>query len=173
MPVIRSFARTDVGRKRKHNEDAMLVDDALGLYIVADGMGGHAAGEVASAQATRSSSRRIAAKPALLKDLAASPRRTAARRRPRCGGGHPQARARTSTRMAGGGHRQARHGHHVRGLVVGGNKGVIGHVGDSRVYLVRNGQCHQLTEDHTLIAGAAQARHDHQGAGGHRRRTAT
>ena len=54
MPVIRSFARTDVGRRRKHNEDAVLVDDALGLYVVADGMGGHAAGEVASAQAVKS-----------------------------------------------------------------------------------------------------------------------
>src|SRR4051812_33236224 len=54
MPVLRSSARTDVGRRRKHNEDAYLIDDALGLYVVADGMGGHAAGEVASAQAVRS-----------------------------------------------------------------------------------------------------------------------
>ena len=45
MPVIKSWARTDVGHKRKHNEDSFLVDEALGLYAVADGMGGHAAGE--------------------------------------------------------------------------------------------------------------------------------
>ena len=43
------FAATDVGRKRSHNEDNFLVDESLGLFIVADGMGGHAAGEVASA----------------------------------------------------------------------------------------------------------------------------
>ena len=48
MITVESAGITDVGMKRKGNEDALLLDDALGLYVVADGMGGHRAGEVAS-----------------------------------------------------------------------------------------------------------------------------
>src|SRR5262245_3303272 len=50
-PSVRSFAATHVGRHRKENEDAYFRDDNLRLYMVADGMGGHAAGEVASQEA--------------------------------------------------------------------------------------------------------------------------
>jgi protein phosphatase len=48
MLVIESAGITDVGKKREGNEDALYLDDDLGLYVVADGMGGHQAGEVAS-----------------------------------------------------------------------------------------------------------------------------
>jgi serine/threonine protein phosphatase PrpC len=53
IDAIRFFAATDVGKVRDHNEDNFLVDKKLALFIVADGMGGHAAGEVASAIAVR------------------------------------------------------------------------------------------------------------------------
>ena len=48
MIVIESAGITDRGKKRKGNEDALFLEDAMGLYVVADGMGGHLAGEVAS-----------------------------------------------------------------------------------------------------------------------------
>ena len=48
MAIIESAGISDVGRKRKNNEDAFHIDDASQLYVVADGMGGHRAGEVAS-----------------------------------------------------------------------------------------------------------------------------
>ena len=48
MAIIESAGITDVGRKRKANEDSLFLDDKRGLYIVADGMGGHRAGETAS-----------------------------------------------------------------------------------------------------------------------------
>ena len=48
MYVIESAGLTDVGQRRKNNEDALFLDDKQQLYVVADGMGGHLAGEVAS-----------------------------------------------------------------------------------------------------------------------------
>jgi serine/threonine protein phosphatase PrpC len=52
--TILSHARTDTGRRRKSNEDSLFIDPALRLYVIADGMGGHAAGEVASKLAVES-----------------------------------------------------------------------------------------------------------------------
>lgn len=157
MLTTEAHGLTDVGRKRQHNEDAMLFDPALGLYIVADGMGGHAAGEVASNRATEVVKQHIQANKNILKDLAKD--------------------ASQATRAAAASlvevaiqracadiYRTASTDATKRGMgttfvcmVIAGNRGVIGHVGDSRVYLVRGGQCHRLTEDHTLIAAQLKA----------------
>ncbi len=157
MLTTEAHGLTDVGRKRQHNEDAMLFDPALGLYIVADGMGGHAAGEVASNRATEVVKQHIQANKNILKDLAKD--------------------ASQATRAAAASlvevaiqracadiYRTASTDSTKRGMgttfvcmVIAGNRGVIGHVGDSRVYLVRAGQCHRLTEDHTLIAAQLKA----------------
>ncbi|HVE81250.1 MAG TPA: Stp1/IreP family PP2C-type Ser/Thr phosphatase [Myxococcales bacterium] len=148
---------TDVGRKRQHNEDSMLVDPSLGLYVVADGMGGHAAGEVASAKATEVVKQHIGANRQVLKELATNAtqqnRSNAAALvelaiQRACSEIYKQAVADSTKRGMGT---------TLVCLVLSGNKGVIGHVGDSRVYLVRNGQCHRLTEDHTLVAAQLKA----------------
>ena len=151
MTAIKSWARTDIGRKRKHNEDSFLQDDELGLYVVADGMGGHAAGEVASAQAVQSIRTVILEGRAVLEQFRTTPT--------------IEARELVAQLMEKAIHRacadiyalaQSDQGKRGMGttvvaLVCAGKKAVVGHVGDSRVYLFRNGRAHQLTEDHTII----------------------
>src|ERR1700678_26452 len=67
--AIRFFAATDVGLVRDHNEDNFLVDKKLGIFIVCDGMGGHAAGEVASALAVRTMHDELKREKELLNDF--------------------------------------------------------------------------------------------------------
>jgi PPM family protein phosphatase len=152
-----AFGLTDVGRKRQHNEDSMLVEPALGLFVVADGMGGHAAGEVASARTAEVVKQQIASNPAGLKELEANASPEA---RNLAAGLMEQAVQRACAdvyRMAVADPSKRGMGTTFVGLLARGGKGVIGHVGDSRVYLVRNGQCHRLTEDHTLVAAQLKA----------------
>ena len=151
MPVIKSWARTDVGHKRKHNEDAFLVDKDLGLYAVADGMGGRAAGEVASAQAVKSIRDALAEGKPILEAFTKSPT--------------VESREQIASLMERAIHKACADIYAIAGsdlgkrgmgttvvaLLAAGRKAVVGHVGDSRVYLYRNGRAHQLTEDHTII----------------------
>lgn len=148
---VASYGATDVGRRRKDNEDAFLVDDELGLYLVCDGMGGHAAGEVASArtievvrahvQANREVVRALAAEPTQENRAAAILLLEQAIQRA-CLEVYELALADSSKRGMGT---------TCVALLVAGEKAVIGHVGDSRIYLLRAGQAHCLTEDHTLV----------------------
>src|SRR5262245_13258341 len=135
----------------------MLVDPGLGLYVVADGMGGHAAGEVASARATNLVREHVLANKGVVEEFAADP--TLA---------HRAAAAlllETAVQRACADiYRTAIGDASMRGmgttfacLLRASNKGIIAHVGDSRVYLVRHGQCHRLTEDHTLVAAQLKA----------------
>jgi serine/threonine protein phosphatase PrpC len=152
-----AHGKTDVGRKRQHNEDAMLVEPALGLYIVADGMGGHAAGEVASARAVEAVKQHLAANRGVLKELARDPGQAA---RAAASGLMEAAVQRACSeifKLATSDASKRGMGTTFVALALAGNKGVIGHVGDSRVYLIRNAQCHRLTEDHTLIAAQLKA----------------
>jgi PPM family protein phosphatase len=152
-----AYGLTDVGRKRQHNEDAYAVDSELGLFIVADGMGGHAAGEVASQRAVEVVQQQLSSGRPVLEDLA----------RNVTPGARAAAAALVETaiqRACAEVYRLASSDPGKRGmgttfvcLVLAGTKAIIGHVGDSRVYLLRGGQAHRLTEDHTLVAAQLKA----------------
>ncbi len=157
MLSIEAHGLSDVGRKRQHNEDAMLIDSALGVYIVADGMGGHAAGEVASQKSMEVFRQHLSANRNVLKELAkdaTQSNRAAATTLVEVG---VQRACAEVYRMASADAAKRGMGTTFVSLVVCGSKAVIGHVGDSRVYLIRNQNCHRLTEDHTLIAAQLKA----------------
>ncbi|HEY6881045.1 MAG TPA: cyclic nucleotide-binding domain-containing protein, partial [Polyangiales bacterium] len=148
---VRAWVETSVGRVREHNEDALLVDEALGLYAVADGMGGHAAGEVASQMALATVARVLREQWARVEQLLAQPgSRPCARDVQRlldeaalaaCAAVHEAGQADEARRGMGT---------TLSLLLLVGAQGFIAHVGDSRVYLLRQGKSHQLTQDHTL-----------------------
>lgn len=143
-------ARTDPGKKRQHNEDAMAAMPEQGIYVVADGVGGRAAGEVAAAicvDAFRAAAARIAervstfnAQPTLearngvliaMDDAC----QTASRRIYETAESEGKAGMTTTLVVA----------------VFGSGTAFLCHVGDSRAYLVRNQKLHQLTEDHSMV----------------------
>ncbi len=149
---IAAVGETDVGRERQLNEDYFLVDTELGLYVVCDGMGGHAAGEIASkTAATHVQSLLRAKKDELFKvDRGELPLERAAQLLREA----IEDASQTIFRMG-----QAEKGKKGMGttfvsVMVRGGKGVMGHVGDSRLYLVRAGHLHQLSEDHTFLQEA-------------------
>lgn len=144
-------AATDVGKKREINEDNFLVDKKLQLFVVADGMGGHASGEVASqlavhefraaVEASKDTIERFAKGDATVRpqdvlgilENAIHAAGSAVYQR---GQEEPEKRGMGTTTSA---------------LLIAGERGFIAHVGDSRVYMLRGGQVVQLTEDHSLL----------------------
>ncbi len=131
MSIRRSVAVTDPGRRRRHNEDAYVLEPPL--FAVADGMGGAQAGEIASriaASALRDSSDPLEA------DAVASLIQEANRR---------VFEAAASDRTRSG------MGTTMTAALVQDETVRIGHVGDSRAYRIRDGRLEQLTEDHSLV----------------------
>jgi len=144
-------AATDVGKKREINEDNYLVDKKLQLFVVADGMGGHASGEVASqlavhefraaVEASKDTIERFAKGEASVRpqdilailEAAIHAAGSAVYQR---GQEEPEKRGMGTTTSA---------------LLIAGERGFIAHVGDSRIYMLRAGQVVQLTEDHSLL----------------------
>jgi serine/threonine protein phosphatase PrpC len=132
--AIGSYARaTDTGKRRRHNEDSYVV--APPLFAVADGMGGAQAGEVASklaAAALEDTDPGTISGPEKLTQLIQEANRRV----------YERASADPSTSGMGT---------TMTVAVVEGSEVTIGHVGDSRAYLVRDGKLEQLTEDHSLV----------------------
>jgi serine/threonine protein phosphatase PrpC len=151
VATYRSVALTDVGMKREHNEDSYLLNEDLGLYVVCDGMGGHAGGETASRLAVQTVERELYSarlRPddpfAKQTELADTPLAGAIREAIE---GACAAVFRTS---------KANPELHGMGttcicLVANGSHALVGHVGDSRAYLLRQGEVVQMSEDHSLV----------------------
>jgi PPM family protein phosphatase len=137
-------ARTDVGMIRSGNEDNYAVNvppsGDRGLFVVADGMGGHAAGEVASEMAVQTLERELAS----LKDL--DDRSSSERVMDALRMANRNIHDRTITEVDKQGM-----GTTASVLIVSGMRYMIGQVGDSRVYLLRDGALQQLTKDHSYV----------------------
>lgn len=148
---VRFWTVSDVGRVRKQNEDACLVDDSLRLFMVADGMGGHASGEVASRLSVATVRDAVARQQQMLQSFQQNSDSVSRRDILRLLESAVQQACSTV-------HQEGLQDSQKRGmgttldvLLLVGTRGFIAHVGDSRVYLYRQGLVHQLTEDHSLI----------------------
>jgi len=145
-----SCGATDVGQKRQINEDSFLCDDELGLWVVADGMGGHAAGEVASREAVDTIHGMVKRdKPKL--DLSNADAEETLRVGARLLEGAVQAATYLVYGMAELDANKAGMGTTISAMMSLGTHAVTAQVGDSRIYRLRNSKAEQLTEDHTLI----------------------
>lgn len=132
---------SDTGMERTNNEDSAIADLELGLFIVADGMGGHAAGEVASRIAvdTTVASMRARARPARARDEAELLLQAV----------HDANAAVVREASERGTHGM---GTTLSAVCLRKRAAVIANVGDSRVYLISRKGLSQLTVDHTLVA---------------------
>jgi len=143
--------KTDVGRKRTHNEDYFAVIETEHLYLVADGMGGHSSGEVASQMAINTISEFFQA-------TSSDPEATWPYKMDKTRG-YEENRLVTSIKLANrriyeAAQREQRlhgMGTTIVALLCVQDQCLIGHVGDSRVYRLRGNTIEQLTEDHSLL----------------------
>ena len=153
---VKAFGLTHVGRQRQHNEDAFLVEDEARLFLVADGMGGHAAGEIASRIAVDSINEFIVHTKeddgtwphAYDEQFSRSTNRLMAAVRM------------ANTRVLEAMRKDARlrgMGTTVVACLADDSKMSVAHVGDSRVYLIRDGQISRITNDHSWVFEQVQA----------------
>ena len=149
---VSSAAATDKGLRRSINEDSFSVREELGLFVVADGMGGHTAGEVASQAAVEGIVAFVEATVQISPDqtwpIPFDPNESVNANRLRAGFrmGNRQLAAQVASSSE------------LRGMattavavLVDGETGTLAHVGDSRAYRLRDGQLERLTRDHSWV----------------------
>lgn len=150
-PRVHYAARTDVGLRRNHNEDCFGILEAEQLVLVADGMGGHAAGEVASGIATievgKFYGRHFAAKD-MQWPFEPNPELSVLENRLVCAFKVANRRIFETAHSEGG---RRGMGTTLAAAAIHDGKIGIAHVGDSRVYRVQDGQIERLTRDHSLL----------------------
>jgi serine/threonine protein phosphatase PrpC len=148
-----AFGRSECGPVRENNEDASRIDSEMGIFIVADGMGGHAAGEVASGLAVHSVYEVLVGQQdpdetRLVRDISPTDPSDVMRERLR----YAMNQASKEIRREADRRPETRGmGTTVVALVLDGDRAHLAHVGDSRAYLLRDGAITRLTRDHTVV----------------------
>jgi PPM family protein phosphatase len=146
-----SSGLTDVGRKRNHNEDSYLIDNDLQLYVVADGMGGHAGGGTASRIAVETIDGEIRK----AKEKDAAPFSSVAHLQdsslPEVIRAAVESACLAIFNAAQQDARLAGMGTTVISLLIKDDHAFFAHVGDSRAYLIRGDLIQQISEDHSLV----------------------
>jgi protein phosphatase len=137
--ILRAAASTDVGMRRHANEDRYAMAPDLGLYLVADGMGGHQAGQVASEMAAEAAIRAVRA----LQGATVSPAEKL-RHAVACSNREIHAAAVRDDELTG-------MGTTLVAILAAEERMALAHVGDSRAYLLRAGRIRRLTDDHSVV----------------------
>jgi len=147
---LEAWLVTDVGVVRDHNEDSAFMETAKGFFIVADGMGGHAAGEVASAMAVETVRKTLELARPEIEAFRRAPTDTGRRQlvqllQNAVLSAHQAVFQRGQTEQD-----KAGMGTTLDVVMVAGPEAFVAHVGDSRTYLIRDGRSSQITTDHTV-----------------------
>ncbi len=151
MFTIRASGQTDVGQRRDHNEDAFLVDEPLRLFIVADGMGGHAGGGTASRLAVETIQQSVRAAQEQSPELLGPPGGVEESPVPDVLREAVEAACTKIFETAQGAPELSGMGTTVTAALVDGRTAFVAHVGDSRCYLMRESRIYQVSEDHSLV----------------------
>lgn len=162
MRRVNAFGLSDIGRRRLSNEDAFLVDHDLALFAVADGMGGHSSGEIASEEAVHALHEMVKREAEVLAEVEQLPERELRRqadsvpppmrRSLRVMESAVQAATYMVFGLSQANPERRGMGTTMSVLLLRGDFAITAQVGDSRIYLLRDGHVEQVTEDHTLVA---------------------